>query len=184
MTSPTIFDPSDLSIYPIHSSMTQPSSQPLSPESCMQRAIELAGSGVRSGCGGPFGAVVVRSGLIIAEGENRVTSSGDPTAHAEVVAIRAACEALGTHILTGCEIYASCEPCPMCLGAIEWARLDRLYYAATRKDAANAGFDDERLYVELGKDPQDRELPTLRLLPEQSGEPFALWADKGDKTPY
>jgi guanine deaminase len=164
--------------------MTQPSPQPLSPEECMRRAIELAEKGVKSSCGGPFGAVVVRDGQIIAEGENRVTSSGDPTAHAEVVAIRLAAERLGTHILDGCEIYASCEPCPMCLGAIEWARLDRMYYGATRQDAARAGFDDERLYVELAKAPQDRSMASAQLLPEESGAPFAIWAKKQDKTPY
>jgi guanine deaminase len=164
--------------------MSPSNPDPLTPEQCMRRAIELAGRGVKSDCGGPFGAVVVRNGQVLAEGENRVTSTGDPTAHAEVVAIRAACESLGTHNLEGCEIYASCEPCPMCLGAIEWARLDRLYYAATREDAAAAGFDDERLYVELAKAPEDRSMDTRRLLAEESGAPFTVWAEKQDKTPY
>ncbi|MCL4171527.1 UNVERIFIED_CONTAM: hypothetical protein GTU68_036195 [Idotea baltica] len=150
----------------------------------MRRAIELAKDGVSTSCGGPFGAVVVKDGQILAEGENRVTSSGDPTAHAEVVAIRKACERLGTHVLEGCEIYASCEPCPMCLGAIEWARLDRLYYAATRQDAAAAGFDDERLYVELAKTPEERSMETRRLLGEESGAPFTVWSEKQDRTPY
>ena len=150
----------------------------------MRRAIELATLGVRGNCGGPFGAVVVKDGLIIAEGENRVTSSGDPTAHAEVVAIRAACAKLGTFSLEGFEIYASCEPCPMCLGAIEWARLDRLHYAATRHDAACAGFDDERLYVELAKAPAERKLPTCRLLEEESSAPFDAWTAKEDRTAY
>ncbi len=157
---------------------------PLTPEQCMRRAIELAGEGVRKDCGGPFGAVIVKDGQILAEGENRVTSTGDPTAHAEVVAIREACARLETHVLEGCEIYASCEPCPMCLGAIEWARLDRLYFAATRQDAAAAGFDDERLYVELAKAPEARSLKTRRMLAEESGAPFAVWAQKQDKTPY
>lgn len=150
----------------------------------MRRAIELASQGVITDCGGPFGAVIVRDGQILAEGENCVTSSGDPTAHAEVVAIRRACERLGTHILEGCEIYASCEPCPMCLGAIGWARLDRLYYGATRQDAAAAGFDDEILYVELAKAPEDRELETTRLLEEESARPFQVWEGKQDRTPY
>ncbi|MFT7486822.1 MAG: guanine deaminase [Candidatus Paceibacteria bacterium] len=154
------------------------------PETAMRRAIELATLGVKSGCGGPFGAVIVKDGRIIAEGENRVTSSADPTAHAEVVAIRAACEELGTHLLQGCEIYASCEPCPMCLGAIEWARLDKLFYAATRQDAAGAGFDDERLYIELAKAPEERDLACARLLEQEAQEPFEAWVSKLDRELY
>lgn len=164
--------------------MTDPTPSQFERENNMRRALELAARGVTSNCGGPFGAVVVKDGVVIAEGENRVTSSGDPTAHAEVVAIRAACAKLGTHVLAGCEIYASCEPCPMCLAAIEWARLDRLFFAATRQDAARAGFDDERLYVELAKAPEERELPTARCLTQEALAPFDLWAAKEDRTPY
>ena len=164
--------------------MSDSPTKSLGRETNMRRALELAARGVSENRGGPFGAVIVKDGVVIAEGENRVTSSGDPTAHAEVVAIRAACAKLGTHVLAGCEIYASCEPCPMCLAAIEWARLDRLFFAATRQDAARAGFDDERLYVELAKAHEDREMPTARCLSEEALAPFDLWAAKEDKTPY
>lgn len=150
----------------------------------MRRAIELASHGVANDLGGPFGAVILKDGQVIAEGENRVTSSGDPTAHAEIVAIRKACERLGTHVLAGCEIFSSCEPCPMCLAAIEWARLDRLYFGASRQEAAEAGFDDERLYRELAKAPEARELPAQRLLGEEARSSFELWNAKSDKTPY
>ena len=150
----------------------------------MRRAIELASAGVQGDLGGPFGAVIVKEGRIIAEGENRVTSSGDPTAHAEIVAIRAACERLGSYELRGCEIYSSCEPCPMCLAAIEWARLDKLYFGASRHVAARAGFDDERLYRELAKPPAERELPCERLLPEEARASFELWDAKENKTRY
>lgn len=150
----------------------------------MARALELARLGVEDDLGGPFGAVVLRDGFVIAEGQNRVTSSADPTAHAEVVAIREACAKLGSHVLAGCEIFASCEPCPMCLAAIEWARLDRLWFAATREDAARAGFDDERLYAELAKPVEARELPTRRLLAEESGRPFEAWSAKEDRELY
>ena len=129
----------------------------------MREAIKLSAESVRSG-GGPFGAVIVRNGEIIARGENRVTVCNDPTAHAEVSAIREAAARMGTYDLSGCEIYSSCEPCPMCLGAIYWARLDRLYYAGTRADAANVGFDDAHIYEELPLDPSQRELPTQTLL--------------------
>ena len=121
----------------------------------MREAIKLSAESVRSG-GGPFGAVIVRNGEIIARGENRVTVCNDPTAHAEVSAIREAAARMGTYDLSGCEIYSSCEPCPMCLGAIYWARLDRLYYAGTRADAANVGFDDAHIYEELPLDPSPR----------------------------
>jgi guanine deaminase len=134
--------------------------------------------------GGPFGAVVLRGEEVLAEGTNLVTGSCDPTAHAEVVAIRRACERLGTHSLEGCEIYSSCEPCPMCLGAIEWARLDRLVFAATREDAERAGFDDARLYAELALPPQQRSLPTSRDLAEESWAPFAAWLGNEDRVPY
>lgn len=154
-----------------------------SPESFMREAIKLSAESVRSG-GGPFGAVIVRNGEIIARGENRVTVCNDPTAHAEVSAIREAAARLGTYDLCGCEIYSSCEPCPMCLGAIYWARLDRLYYAGTRADAANVGFDDAHIYEELPLDPSQRELPTESLLREEAQRVFEAWAEKADKKEY
>ena len=143
----------------------------------------MSAESVRSG-GGPFGAVIVRKGEIIARGENRVTVCNDPTAHAEVSAIREAAARLGTYDLSGCEIYSSCEPCPMCLGAIYWARLDRLYYAGTRADAANVGFDDAHIYEELPLDPSQRELPTESLLREEAQRVFEAWAEKADKKEY
>jgi tRNA(Arg) A34 adenosine deaminase TadA len=147
-------------------------------------ALRLAEDNARSGRGGPFGAVVVRAGEIIAEGVNLVTGSGDPTAHAEVVAIREACRRLRTFNLQGCEIYTSCEPCPMCLGAIYWARLDRLVFAATRQAAAAAGFDDAVIYDELPLAPERRSLPTYhRPHPEQE-RPFAAWASLADRRDY
>lgn len=149
----------------------------------MREAIKLSAESVRSG-GGPFGAVIVRNGEIIARGENRVTVCNDPTAHAEVSAIREAAARLGTYDLSGCEIYSSCEPCPMCLGAIYWARLDRLYYAGTRADAANVGFDDAHIYEELPLDPSQRELPTESLLREEAQRVFEAWAEKADKKEY
>ena len=149
----------------------------------MREAIKLSAESVRSG-GGPFGAVIVRKGEIIARGENRVTVCNDPTAHAEVSAIREAAARMGTYDLSGCEIYSSCEPCPMCLGAIYWARLDRLYYAGTRADAANVGFDDAHIYEELPLDPSQRELPTESLLREEAQRVFEAWAEKADKKEY
>lgn len=149
----------------------------------MQRAIQLAADNVLHG-GGPFGAVIAREGEIVAEGVNRVTASCDPTAHAEVQAIRAAGSALGTYDLTGCSIYASCEPCPMCLGAIYWARLSHLYFAASQRDAAAAGFDDAAIYREFALAPSLRRLPSQVLLPAEGLRPFRLWAAQADKTPY
>lgn len=149
----------------------------------MQRAIQLAADNVLHG-GGPFGAVIAREGEIVAEGVNRVTASCDPTAHAEVQAIRAAGSALGTYDLTGCSIYASCEPCPMCLGAIYWARLSHLYFAAGQSDAAAAGFDDAAIYREFALAPSLRRLPSQVLLPAEGLRPFRLWAAQADKTPY
>ena len=154
-----------------------------SPETFMREAIKLSAESVRSG-GGPFGAVIVRDGEIIARGENRVTVCNDPTAHAEVSAIREAAARLGTYDLSGCEIYSSCEPCPMCLGAIYWARLDKLYYAGTRADAANVGFDDAHIYEELPLEPSQRELPTETLLREEAQRVFEAWAEKADKKEY
>ncbi|MFT7670093.1 MAG: guanine deaminase [Planctomycetota bacterium] len=164
--------------------MKETSSTSAGRNAAMLRAIELANLGVKNGLGGPFGAVIIKNGKIIAEGENRVTSSGDPTAHAEIVAIRAACLALGSHVLEGCEIYSSCEPCPMCLAAISWARLESLHFGASRQVAAKAGFDDEKLYLELAKNPEDRELPCVPWLAEEALAPFELWNAKVDKTPY
>jgi tRNA(Arg) A34 adenosine deaminase TadA len=150
----------------------------------MRRAISLARESVAMAVGGPFGAVVVREGEVVAVGQNLVTSSGDPTAHAEVVAIRAACERLGDFNLSGCELYASSEPCPMCLSAIHWARIDRLWYACSRADAADAGFDDALLYAELALDPDRRSLPSAQLLRDEGLASFRDWASKADRTPY
>jgi len=154
-----------------------------SKEQLIRRSIDLAVENVKNG-GGPFGAVIVRNGEVIAEGANRVTANHDPTAHAEVQAIRAAAEKLGTFDLAGCDIYASCEPCPMCLGAIYWAHLDNLYYAATKQDAAQAGFDDAFIYEELDRPIQQRRLHTEPLTDGQHEAPFTLWAEKSDKVEY
>ncbi len=153
-------------------------------EQLMQRAIDLALERMRANKGGPFGAVIARNGEIVAEGWNEVTSTNDPTAHAEVVAIRRACEKLGTFNLSDCEIYASCEPCPMCLGAIYWARFRTLYYANTRVEAAAIGFDDEFIYREIPLDPAARSIPGVRLTTSSSHVPFAEWAAKPDKIAY
>ena len=150
----------------------------------MKRAIALALENVRSGSGGPFAAVVVKEGKVIAEGTNRVTSTNDPTAHAEVVAIRAACRALADFQLTGCDLYTTCEPCPMCLGAIYWARPARIFYAATAADAAGAGFDDAFIYEELKTAPTARRIPMTQLLREDSLEIFLAWKQQENKTPY
>lgn len=150
----------------------------------MERAIALAVENVETGLGGPFGAVIVRDGEVIAEGTNRVTTDHDPTAHAEVLAIRAACEHLGTYHLPGCEIYTSCEPCPMCLGAIYWARLDRIWYAARRGHAAEAGFSDQEIYDEIPHSPEQRTIPALPLLPDRGDRPFEAWHRSESKTPY
>jgi tRNA(Arg) A34 adenosine deaminase TadA len=141
----------------------------------MQRAIQLAIENVEARRGGPFGAVVVRDGAIVAEAANLVTSALDPTAHAEVMAIRAACRALRSFQLNGCEIYSSCEPCPMCLGAIYWSRVDRIYYAGTRDDAAAAGFDDALIYEQLRLPHPDREIPMLGVMRAQAQAPFEAW---------
>ena len=153
-------------------------------EAAMRRALELAAACVDEQSGGPFGAVILKGGEVVAEGQNLVTVSGDPTAHAEIVAIRRACERLGTFSLEGCELYSSCEPCPMCLGAISWAHVGRLYFAAGRDDAARAGFDDARFYEELAKPYDERALPTRRLLEGEAWAPFAAWLAKPDRTPY
>lgn len=152
-------------------------------EELMRKAIELSINSVRNG-GGPFGAVIAREGEIIAEGSNGVTIYNDPTAHAEVTAIRKACEKLGTFDLTGCEIYTSCEPCPMCLGAIYWAHLDKIYYANNRKDAADIGFDDDFIYQEIEVKPQYRKKPSEILMREEGLEAFRIWNKKTDKIEY
>jgi guanine deaminase len=150
----------------------------------MAEAIKKAEENIATGKGGPFGAVVVRNGKIIAAVGNRVTSTNDPTAHAEVVAIREACKALDTFDLSGCEIYASCEPCPMCLGAIMWARIDKLYYAADRTDASRAGFDDEVFYTQLALPAGKRSLKPVQLLQQEANIVFDKWIESIDKIPY
>ena len=148
-----------------------------------QRAIDLAVENVRNG-GGPFGAVIARGGEIVAEGVNRVTSQHDPTAHAVVQAIRKACSELNTFDLTGLDIYASCEPCPMCLGAIYWAHLDHLYFAGTKDDAARIGFDDACIYKELPLPIHERKLPTEAMMNAEAQAPFVAWQGKDDKVEY
>jgi len=150
----------------------------------MRRAIALASENVRSGDGGPFAAVIVREGTIVGEGVNCVTRTNDPTAHGEVMAIRAACHKLGTFSLEVCEIYTSCEPCPMCLAAIYWAHLDRIWFGNTTADAARAGFDDASLYREMARPIDKRSVPSTMLLHEQAWESFQLWLDSPIKTPY
>lgn len=150
----------------------------------MREAIQLSVDSMHAGNGGPFGAIIVKDGKIIAKGSNKVTSTNDPTAHAEVVAIREACKALGTFQLTGCEIYTSCEPCPMCLGAIYWARPDKMYFANTKSDAAAIGFDDQFIYEEIELDVCKRQLPTEQLLNEEALVAFKEWEQKTDKIKY
>ncbi|HEV7369587.1 nucleoside deaminase [Arenibaculum sp.] len=153
-------------------------------ERFMRQAIELSRRKMREGAGGPFGAVVVRDGVVVGEGWNQVTSANDPTAHAEVVAIRDACRRLGTFSLRGCSIYTSCEPCPMCLSAIYWARLDRMFYANTRDEAAAIGFDDAFLYEEVALPMPSRSLSTARLLGREAMDVFEEWDAKPDRIPY
>jgi guanine deaminase len=150
----------------------------------MRRAIALATENVLAGAGGPFGAVVVRDGVIIATGVNRVTATNDPTAHAEVVAIRAACKTLDSFQLHGCAVYTSCEPCPMCLAAIYWARCDAIFYGSSAADAAAAGFDDSFLYEEVKRPIDQRKIPTKRLLGDEAIESFNTWRAKTDKIEY
>jgi guanine deaminase len=154
------------------------------PKDLMRRAIALSAEKMRAGFGGPFGALIARDGTVVAEGFNQVTSNQDPTAHAEVVAIREACRKLGSFSLQGCEMYTSCEPCPMCLGAIYWARLERVYYANTRTDAAAIGFDDDHIYRELDKPIDDRAVPFIRLDSGEARRIFQEWLEKPDKIPY
>ena len=150
----------------------------------MRRAIALAQNGIDANAGGPFGAIVVKDGEIIAEGCNRVTSTNDPTAHAEVVAIRQACEKLKSFQLDNCTIYTSCEPCPMCLGAIYWARPKQVFFAATREDAAHIGFDDQFIYDEIEKPINERQMKIFNLMREEALVVFQNWANKADKTEY
>lgn len=150
----------------------------------MTRAIELAMENVQSGKGGPFAALVVKAGNIIGEGTNVVTSTNDPTAHAEIVAIREACKKLGSFELTDCEIYANCEPCPMCLGAIYWARPARIYFATTSADAAKIGFDDAFIYKQLKKTAKARKIPMGQLLRAEALEVFRAWESKPDRVKY
>lgn len=149
----------------------------------MRRAIELSKMSVQNG-GGPFGAVIACNGKIVAEGSNCVTLDCDPTAHAEVSTIRKACKALKTFDLSGCEIYTSCEPCPMCFGAIYWAHLDKIYMGNDRKDAAKIGFDDDFIYQEIALSPEHREKPSEILLRDEALEAFRMWEEKEDKTEY
>jgi len=150
----------------------------------MRRAIALALENVRSGSGGPFAALIVKEERILAEGTNRVTLTNDPTAHAEVVAIREACRVLTDFQLSGCDLYTTCEPCPMCLGAIYWARPARIFYAATAADAADAGFDDAFIYDELKIAPAVRRIPMTQLLRDDSLAIFSAWKQQAHKTPY
>jgi tRNA(Arg) A34 adenosine deaminase TadA len=150
----------------------------------MQAAIRLSREMLRKNRGGPFGALIVRRGKIIARGYNQVTSANDPTAHAEVVAIRAACKKLNTFSLKGCEIYCSCEPCPMCLSAIYWARIGKIYFAATKQDAAAIGFDDSAIYREVARPIGKRKIRMTPLLREEAQMVFAEWKKKPDKVRY
>ncbi len=150
----------------------------------MQAAIAQSKQGMEANEGGPFGAVIVKDGAVIARANNQVISTNDPTAHAEIQAIRAACEALGTFQLTGCTLYTSCEPCPMCLGAIYWARPDKVFYANTREDAAAIDFDDNLIYEELDKPLGQRRIPFEQISREQALAVFRLWTEKMDRTAY
>ena len=149
----------------------------------MARAIQLSIENVQSG-GGPFGAVVVKGGIVIGEAANQVTSTNDPTAHAEVVAIRAACKKLGAFDLEGCEIYTSCEPCPMCLAAIYWARLSRVYFANVDADASKIGFDDSVIYREIAKPQAQRKIPMIQIMRDEALEAFRAWESKTNKIEY
>ena len=155
----------------------------MSDKEFLNLAIEIAEENIAKG-GGPFGAVIVKDGEVVARSGNSVTVDNDPTAHAEVNCIRKACRVLGTFDLNGCIIYSSCEPCPMCLSAIYWARLDKLFYAATRRDAASAGFDDDFIYKELELAPEKRKKPSEILLRDEASKAFRMWTEKTDKTEY
>jgi guanine deaminase len=150
----------------------------------MATAIRLAIENARSGHGGPFGAVVVRDNQVIAEAVNEVTTRNDPTAHAEVMAIRKACEKLATFELSGCELYTSCEPCPMCLGAIYWAHIRRVYFAGVAADASQFGFDDSAIYSEFARPLSDRTIPMIQMMREESLEAFRVWKETANRMPY
>ena len=150
----------------------------------MREAIQLAAQNVHGNNGGPFGAVVVKDGQIIGRGTNLVTRKNDPTAHAEIVAIREACSTLNTFNLEGCALYSSCEPCPMCLGALYWANISKLYYASTKEDAARANFDDSHIYEEFNLPKQDRRIPSLQLMREEAVMVFEKWIISEKKIPY
>ena len=150
----------------------------------MNEAIKLAESNIEKQNGGPFGAIIVKDGKIVGRGNNQVTSQNDPTAHAEVQAIRDACKNLNTFNLEGCEIYASCEPCPMCLGAIYWARLGKLFYAGTKDDAAKANFDDSFIYKEFNLPKGERSIPSSQLMRDKAVEVFDQWIESENKIPY
>lgn len=149
----------------------------------MQQAIRLAEESVRKG-GGPFGAVIVKNGEVVAEGSNSVTLKNDPTAHAEVSVIRSACEKLNTFDLSGCVIYSSCEPCPMCLSAIYWAHIDKVYYGCNKTDAKDVGFDDSFIYEQIDLKPEDRSIPAKEIFREEALSAFRMWDEKEDKTEY
>ena len=150
----------------------------------MARAIELSLENVRSGSGGPFGAVVVKDHVIVAEGVNRVTATNDPTAHAEVLAIRQACRQLGSFELRGCDLYSSCEPCPMCLGAIYWARIDKIYFGNLAEDAAKIGFDDSAIYAEITQPHAKREIPMIPMMRQEALAAFRAWEEHPGKIHY
>tara|TARA_Y100000782_G_C10184904_1_gene265879 strand:+ start:3558 stop:4034 length:477 start_codon:yes stop_codon:yes gene_type:complete len=153
-------------------------------EKFLRMAIELAKEGMQKNAGGPFGCVIVKDGEVVGKGQNEVTGTFDPTAHAEVVAIRNACKNLNSYQLDGCTLYTSCEPCPMCLGAIYWARPENVYYACTKEDAAAVNFDDQFIYEEIDKEKEDRSIPMVNMLRNEALEVFKAWEDKEDKTPY
>lgn len=150
----------------------------------LKRAIELARQGMQEGRGGPFGCVIVKNGEVVGEGSNNVLATNDPTAHAEVVAIRAACKTLNSFQLTDCDVYASCEPCPMCLGAIYWSRPQRVIYANTKQDAAEINFDDEFIYKEILQKPGERKIPFIHLPDAEAMAVFNEWKNTGNKQVY
>ena len=153
-------------------------------EQFMREAVKLSREKMAENCGGPFGAVIVKDGEIIARGYNQVTSKNDPTAHAEIVAIREACQKLNTFDLSGCQLYSSCEPCPMCLSAVYWAHIDAVYYANTKEDASAIGFDDNFIYQELAKPKNQRKLKMKQILRNEAYEVFQAWQEKADKISY
>src|ERR1035438_1087975 len=161
--------------------MTEPS---LMDKAFMARAIRLSLENVRSGRGGPFGAVVVKDGNVVAEAANQVTATNDPTAHAEVLAIRQACQKLGFFELKGCDLYTSCEPCPMCLGAIYWARIDKVYFGNLATDAAKVGFDDSAIYAEITQPRAEREIPMIQMMREEALVAFRAWEEHPGKILY